>query len=114
MNGIRVLTAAVAYSVIILEIYSGVINGPWWWVIPGGLVIALLFAITMMPQAGGEPKGGAGQWIVILILSFAMSAGAWYFGNTIIPDLIAEPVFPQDAAPAAHPAAGPALGAPAH
>lgn len=100
MYAIRILSAAIAYSVVILEVYSGVINGPNWWVIPGGLILALLFALTLYGgELAGAPSGrSAGatffQWLVILALSFGMSYGAYYFGHVIVPDLVHNPVFP--------------------
>lgn len=96
MNAIRLLSAAVAYSVVLLEVYSGVIKGPVWWIVPGGLVIALLFAISLNVEgarAGAAGAAGPFQWILILALSFGMSAFAWYFGSTIVPDLLAHPPF---------------------
>ena len=98
MFGIRILGVATAYSVVLLEIYSGAINGPQWWVYPGALVIALLLAISVFgvnPQAGqqaGEtPRlplaAAAVQWVIILGAACAMSFFANYFGREILPKL---------------------------
>lgn len=97
MFGIRILGAATAYCVILLEIYSGVIKGPEWWIYPGALVIALLMAISLFGFSG--QKEGAErsasilavilQWALILAAAFAMSYFANYFGREIIPGIIA-------------------------
>lgn len=94
MFGIRILGVATAYSVVLLEIYSGAINGPQWWVYPGALVIALLLAISVFgvnPQTGEGPRqsltGAAIQWVIILGAAFAMSFFANYFGREILPRL---------------------------
>ena len=96
MFGIRILAVATAYSVVLLEIYSGAIKGPQWWVYPGALVIALLLAISMFgvnPQKPDAPRqsitGVAVQWIVVLAAAFAMSFFSNYFGREILPGLVA-------------------------
>lgn len=94
MFGIRILGVATAYSVVLLEIYSGAIDGPQWWIYPGALVIALLLAISVFgvnPQKTEEARqsitGVVFQWAVILGAAFAMSYFANYFGREILPDL---------------------------
>ena len=98
MFGVRILSVATAYAVIILEMYSGVINGPLWWVAPGALVLALLTAVSLVvDQQAQQPQGflaNAVQWIVIIITALAMSFFANYFGRELIPDLVANRVTP--------------------
>ena len=96
MFGIRILGLATGYCVVMLEIYSGAIKGPQWWVLPGALVIALLLAMSMFgfPAQGSEaPRpsfaASAVQWVVILGAAFAMALFANYFGREIMPKLIA-------------------------
>jgi len=96
MIGIRILAAATAYCVILLEVYSGAINGPLWWVLPGALVIALLFALSIygLNSDTSSNEGGLGaaaiQWTLIIATALAMSFFANYFGRDLLPDLVAE------------------------
>ncbi len=96
MFGVRILVVATAYSVVLLEIYSGAIAGPVWWVYPGALVIALLLSISLFgvgADRSGSVQGGflagAVQWLLLLAMSFAMSYFANYFGREILPGIIA-------------------------
>ncbi len=94
MFGVRILTGATAYAVILLEVYSGVINGPLWWVLPGALVLSLLAAVSLIDMASGAAKPAQGvvaaavQWIMILATSLAAAYVANYFGREMIPDLL--------------------------
>lgn len=94
MFGIRILGVATAYSVVLLEIYSGAISGPQWWIYPGALVIALLLAISVFgvnPQKTESARQSITavffQWVVILGAAFAMSYFSNYFGREILPGL---------------------------
>ena len=96
MFGVRILGLATGYCVVLLEIYSGAIKGPQWWIYPGALVIALLLAISLFgvnPQNPDAPRPPitvvAIQWVVILAAAFAMSFFSNYFGREILPGLIA-------------------------
>ena len=103
MIGIRILAAITAYCVILLEIYSGAIQGPWWWIAPGALVIALLFALSIFGLAqndnggGGSVIGGLIQWVLILGTATAMSGFANYFGRDLLPNLVDQAVLPAPA-----------------
>ena len=96
MIGIRMLAAATAYCVILLEVYSGAIQGPIWWVAPGALVIALLSALSIFglsntgESGGGSPIAGFFQWTLIIGTAIAMSYFANYFGREVLPDILAE------------------------
>ncbi len=96
MIGIRMLAAATAYCVVLLEVYSGAIGGPVWWVAPGALVIALLSALSIFglggaPQPGTDsPVAGFFQWVLIIGTAVAMSYFANYFGREMLPDIVAE------------------------
>lgn len=96
MFGVRILSMATAYCVILLEIYSGAIDGPTWWILPGALVIALLFAMSMYgfasdreAQASQGFVASAVQWILIIVVALVMVAFANYFGRTLLPDIYA-------------------------
>lgn len=95
MFGVRLLGVATAYSVVLLEIYSGAIKGPIWWVYPGALVIALLLSLSLFgftdPRQQSQPSGFAAtavQWILIIGISFGMAYFANYFGRALLPDMI--------------------------
>lgn len=97
MQIIQLLSAATAFSIILLEVYSGVIQGPLWWVWPGGLVLALLIALLRYaPELIGavkqpQPPGVISQvlqLVLILALAFGASYFSNYFGRTFIPDLL--------------------------
>ncbi|SNT72254.1 hypothetical protein SAMN06297382_1292 [Amphiplicatus metriothermophilus] len=97
MYAIRILGAATAFCTVLLEVYSGVIDGPLWWVLPGGLVLALLISLSLYMEiaangAAGRPTPGfvssAIQFIVILAIAFGMSWFSNHFGREIIPQLL--------------------------
>lgn len=96
MFGIRILSALTAYSVLLLEVYSGALQGPLWWVAPGVLVISLLMALssyTMAPQQSrdnGEPSLNLSpaKWAMIVVSATAMVGFANYMGRAILPDII--------------------------
>lgn len=96
MKIIQLLSAATAFTIILLEIYSGVIQGPMWWIWPGGLVMSLLIALAQyVPELMGGTKPGPQsvftqgmQLIMILALAFGASYFANYFGREFIPDLL--------------------------
>jgi hypothetical protein len=96
MKIIQLLSAATAFTIILLEIYSGVIQGPMWWIWPGGLVLALLIALAQyVPELIGGVKPAQTsvfnqgiQLIMILALAFGASYFANYFGREFIPDLL--------------------------
>ena len=96
MIGIRMLAAATAYCVILLEVYSGAIQGPIWWVAPGALVIALLSALSIFGLGNGaqtastSPIAGFFQWTLIIGTAVAMSYFANYFGREMLPEILAE------------------------
>jgi hypothetical protein len=92
MFGVRILLFMTAYVVVMLEVYSGVILGPWWWILPGALVIALLIAISMFvlaPASGEKAKAGFFQWLLLIICSLAIAGSANYLGRETFPELIA-------------------------
>jgi hypothetical protein len=97
MQIIQLLSAATAFSIILLEVYSGVIQGPLWWVWPGGLVLALLIALSQYaPELIGAAKPPQApravsqiiQLIFILAVAFGASYFSNYFGRSFIPDLL--------------------------
>ncbi len=96
MITLRLLAAVTAYVVVLLEVYSGVIRGPWWWGLPGGLVISLLMGISIFgDQLGRSPVEvgqrthvGFGQWVLILGVAFGVSFFSYVFGRFIIPDIM--------------------------
>lgn len=86
--------AATAFSVILLEVYSGVLPGPWWWVIPGGLVLSVVLSVAMLgerilakPAEGGSQGVSPGLWAAIIFFSFGMSFLSNYFGRVVIMDI---------------------------
>lgn len=94
MIAIRLLIAVTVYTVILLEVYSGAIVGPWWWIVPGGLVISVVTAMGIF----GDQLLNRGQaaaktpfvvllwtWILVLTVSFAMSGFSYHFGRNILP-----------------------------
>lgn len=86
---VRLLSGAVAYTIILLEVYSGAIQGPLWWVLPGGLVLSLLIAIQLQAESGPDdrvnPLVSVAQWVGTLGLAFGASYVANYFGRDMIP-----------------------------
>ncbi len=97
MITVRLLAAVTAYVVVLLEVYSGVIRGPWWWGLPGGLVISLLIATSIFgdqlgrgpgADAGNRPTVAFGQWLLILAVAFGVSFFSYAFGRFIIPDIM--------------------------
>lgn len=94
MIAIRLLVAVTVYTVILLEVYSGAIVGPWWWVVPGGLVISVVTAMAifgdqLMNRGQAQPKSTLGatlwNWLIVLSVSFAMSGFSYYFGRDVLP-----------------------------
>jgi len=96
MQFLQLLSGAVAYTIILLEVYSGAIQGPTWWILPGGLVLSLLVGLQMILQ--GAPHGANAQnqpnlnpvlevlrWVLILTIAFGASFAANYFGREMIP-----------------------------
>ncbi|MFC6036519.1 hypothetical protein [Hyphococcus aureus] len=99
MFGVRILSALTAYAVVLLEVYSGVIKGPLWWVLPGALVLALLTAVSLVDPANRDlaPKptsvfGTLMQWIVILGMALAVAWFSNYFGRELVPELVKNPL----------------------
>lgn len=96
MFGIRILSVLTAYTIVLLEIYSGAVNGPVWWIYPGALVIALLLALSTFafsPAAdkdAAKPSLGATlvQWVLILGSAYAMAWFANYMGRTLLPQVL--------------------------
>jgi hypothetical protein len=98
MQIIQLLSAATAFSIILLEVYSGVIQGPIWWVWPGGLVLSLLIALLRYaPELVGATKQAqppgffsqTAQLLIILAIAFGASYFSNYFGRIYIPELLA-------------------------
>lgn len=97
MFGIRILSTLVAYSVVLLEVYAGAVDGPRWLIIPGALVISLLISLSMLafsPAAAKDiekPSFGAAamQWVLILGASFAMAFFAYFLGLELLPEIYA-------------------------
>lgn len=94
MIAVRLLIAITVYSVILLEVYSGAIAGPQWWIIPGGLVISVVVAMGIFGEqiVGGTPQAPKSPfmaalwtWAVVLSVSFGMSAFSNYFGRELLP-----------------------------
>lgn len=94
MTAVRLLIAITVYTVILLEVYSGAIVGPWWWIVPGGLVISVVIAMGIF---GDQILSGAQAqkktpfivalwtWVLVLSVSFSMSAFSYHFGRNILP-----------------------------
>ncbi len=100
MTFLRLLMVATIYSVIILEVYSGVIHGPYWWIVPGALVISLVGALVVFgdqvaPLSGENGHAGAeptiGRWIVVVATATLMAGFAYYFGREMIPEIMQNP-----------------------
>lgn len=99
MFGIRILSVLVAYMVVLLEVYSGALGGPTWWIYPGALVIALLLALSTFafsPVAAkdvSKPSIGATafQWVLVLGSSYLMAWFANFMGRSLLPDIIGVP-----------------------
>ena len=93
MFGVRILSVITAYTVILLEVYSGALGGPFWWVYPGALIIALLFGIAVYGASAEKNENSAAttlfQWIMMLGSAVAMSYFANYFGRELLPDIYA-------------------------
>ena len=99
MFGVRILSALTAYAVVLLEVYSGAIKGPLWWVFPGALVLALLTAVSLVDPANRDlapqAKGffaNLMQWVVIIGMAVAVSWFSNYFGRELIPELVKNPM----------------------
>lgn len=95
MAAVRLLIAITVYTVILLEVYSGAIFGPWWWIIPGGLVISVVMAMGIFgeqilartqPQAKTPFIVALWTWVLVLSVSFSMSAFSYHFGRNILPE----------------------------
>ena len=95
MTVIRLLMVGTIYSVILLEVYSGVIGGPWWWIAPGVIVIALVgglfvFGEQVAPVLGEDGGGGVsappsvGRWFVVFLFAGLMAGFANYFGREML------------------------------
>ena len=94
MFGVRILLFITAYVIVMLEVYSGAIQGPMWWILPGALVIALLISISLFAFApakseNGESAAGVFQWLILLVAALAIAGFSNYFGRELLPDLIA-------------------------
>lgn len=91
MFGVRILSVITAYTVILLEVYSGALGGPTWWVYPGALIIALLFGIAVYGVGSERTENSATttiiQWILMLGSAVAMSYFANYFGRDLLPEI---------------------------
>ena len=99
MFGVRMLSALTAFAVVLLEVYSGVIKGPYWWVLPGALVLALLTAVSLVDPANRElaprPTGFFAvlvEWVVIIGMAVAVAWFSNYFGRELIPELVKNPM----------------------
>ena len=99
MFGVRILSALTAYAVVLLEVYSGAIKGPIWWVLPGALVLALLTAVSLVDPANRDLAPAAKgffanlvQWIVIIGMALAVAWFSNYFGRELVPGLVANPM----------------------
>ncbi len=99
MFGVRILSALTAFAVVLLEVYSGVIKWPYWWVLPGALVLALLTAVSLIDPVNRDvtpqPKGFFGvfaQWAVIIGMALSVAWFSNYFGRELIPELIKNPM----------------------
>lgn len=99
MFGVRILSALTAYAVVLLEVYSGLIKGPLWWVLPGALVLALLTAVSLVDPANRDlaPKssgffGTLVQWVVIIGMALAVAWFSNYFGREMAPELLKNPL----------------------
>ncbi len=99
MFGVRILSALTAYAVVLLEVYSGVIKGPLWWVLPGALVLALLTAVSLVDPSNRDlapqPKSFFGvliEWVVILGMALAVAWFSNYFGRELVPELVKNPM----------------------
>lgn len=109
MIAIRLLIAVTVYSVILLEVYSGAIVGPWWWVVPGGLVISVVVAMGIfgdrVMSAASETRAAPpflatlANWALMLAVSFAMSAFAYSFGRYLLPGEVAKSEIMREALP---------------
>ncbi|PQA85729.1 hypothetical protein [Hyphococcus luteus] len=100
--GVRILSVLTAFAVVLLEVYSGVIKGPLWWVLPGALVLALLTAVSLIDpinqNVAPQPKGGFAvfvQWVLIIVMALAVAWFSNYFGRELIPELVKNPM-PQN------------------
>lgn len=96
MFGLRVLLFLVSYVVVIAEIIVGARSpDKIIWIVPGGLVISLLLAISLFlltahgEQGDGAPKATFIQWITLLLAGMLMSTGAFYFQGVVFPFLMA-------------------------
>lgn len=95
MTAVRLLIAITVYTVILLEVYSGAIVGPWWWIVPGGLVISVVIAmgifgeqILVRSQTPSKTPFivALWTWVLVLSVSFSMSAFSYHFGRSVLPD----------------------------